>query len=171
MYGGKIAKNITGDTYIKLINYIHKTCDVVRISVKYPRKRRLKANKLCMQKIEQYKQFLEDNFSHLFLTDKERRTENYFCKLYYMQFNSELKRYLLSNLDLFNWEIIQDFAFFRNDYCFLDSITHEDLCWIYCETLEEFEVLKSMGVQFVGEFYEVDKKNLHINKKRYYLIS
>lgn len=88
-----------------------------------------------------------------------------------MQFNSELKRYLLSNLDLFNWEIIQDFTFFRNDYCFFDSDSSKDECWVCCDTLEAFEVLKSMGIQFVGEFYEVDKKNLHINKKHYYLIS
>lgn len=170
MYGGKIAENIADDTYIKLINYIHKTCDVVRISLIYPRRRNTSANKLYMEKIEKNKQFLEDNFSYLFLTDKERRTENYFCKLYYMRVNSEIKKYLLSNLDLFNWKIIQDLAFFRNGYCFLDSISHEKLCWIYCDTLEEFEILKKMGIQFVGKFYKVDKEEQLINKKHYYLM-
>ena len=61
-------------------------------------------------------------------------------------------------------------AFFRNGYCFLDSISHEKLCWIYCDTLEEFEILKKMGIQFVGKFYKVDKEEQLINKKHYYLM-
>ncbi len=56
----------------------------------------------------------------------------------------------------------EDIAFFRNGYCWLYSVAHEEICDIYCENEEEYEYLKLIGIEFVDdEFVPTPKAELY----------
>lgn len=162
MYRGFVTQNIEGEVYKKLIDYILKTCDTMKVTFPQAQKRDLVFWKEVMQKKEE----LEKNFSHLFRTSRKRESENFYHKYYYVYLDITLRKYLLSNGDLFSWKIPEDLTFFRDNYCFLRCSSHNAICCILCDSLEEFEVLKKLGIQFSGNFCEVDKEEYQINKMR-----
>ena len=62
--------------------------------------------------------------------------------------------YLFSNDNLYNWlnpNYPEDISFFKDGYCWLNSITHEELCFIECESVEEYRFLKSIGIKFADK--------------------
>ena len=80
--------------------------------------------------------------------------------IYYLKMNQELKKELLSKESLFEWkypEMIEDISFFKNDQCWLFNVTHEEILDIMCDSKEEYDYLKSIGIEFVDE-YDDEKK-------------
>lgn len=77
--------------------------------------------------------------------------DNLFEILFYKT-NKEVEEYLLTNKNLYTWlnpKYPEDVSFFKNGYCWLYSVAHEELCDIYCENEEEYNYLKSIGIEFV----------------------
>lgn len=160
MYWDSIISDIEGATYERLLDYIFETCDVLKVEfLKYRGKNEEKQKEIMSSMIE-----FERRFSNFFYNNITRKTENSIWKLYYVTLNDSVKEYLLSNKNLFSWVYPSDFTFFRNDYCFFDSDYSEKECWICCDTLEEFDTLKKIGITFENSIEMVDKESKHINK-------
>ena len=84
---------------------------------------------------------------------------------HFYRFSAEIKNYLLTNKNLYAWlnpGYPEDISFFKDGYCWLYSVAHEDLCDIYCENEKEYEYLKSIGIQFWDdEFVPIIKDNYY----------
>lgn len=80
----------------------------------------------------------------------------YHSDTYTFKLNEEIKSEILSKKSLYDWgypDSLEDICFFKDGYCFLETITHENLCFIYCDDKEEYEYLKSIGIKiFEKEF-------------------
>lgn len=85
--------------------------------------------------------------------------------IYYLKLNNEIKNELILKNSIFNWcypSSIEDICFFKNGYCWLYSVTHEKICDIYCENKEEYEYLKSIGIEFLNDdFVPTPKDKLY----------
>ena len=162
MYRGMVTKNIEGEVYKKLIDYILKECDTIKVTFPRVQKKQLSFWEEVTQKREEF----EKNFSRFFRTSRKRKNDNFYWEYYYVSLDFTMRKYLLSNGDLFSWRIPEDLTFFRDNYCFLSCSSHDEICCILCDTLEEFEKLKKMGIQFSGNFRKVDKEEYQINKMR-----
>lgn len=70
----------------------------------------------------------------------------------FFNLSEDVKKYLLSNTCLYCWlnpKYPEDISFFKDGYCWLRSVSHEEICDIYCENEEEYEYLKSIGLRFL----------------------
>ena len=79
---------------------------------------------------------------------------------YYLKINTETKKEVLSKKSLYDWcfpNSIEDICFFKDGYCFLETVAHEELCFIYCENKEEYEYLKSIGIKFFDKEFKPTK--------------
>ena len=84
----------------------------------------------------------------------------YLNDTYSFRLNDELRREILSKKSLYDWRFpnsLEDICFFKDGYCFLETITHENLCFIYCDNKEEYEYLKSIGVKFFDKEFKPTK--------------
>lgn len=76
---------------------------------------------------------------------------------------------LLKNMRLFSEEnmyndsiiggCLEDLCLYKNEHCWLDSVSHEDICDIYCDSEQEYEYLKSIGIEFYEDHYIPLKKD------------
>ncbi len=70
---------------------------------------------------------------------------------------------LLKNMKLFTDEntyndsiiggYLEDLCLYKNEHCWLNSVSHENLCDIYCDSEQEYEYLKSIGIEFYEDHY------------------
>lgn len=90
--------------------------------------------------------------------------EDMFKVLFYRT-TQQLENYILSKQCLYDWlnpMYPEDISLFKNGYCWLYSVAHEEICDIYCENEEEYEYLKSIGIEFVDdEFVPTPKEELY----------
>lgn len=88
--------------------------------------------------------------------------------IYYFKLIDDMKQEIIEKKSIFDWcypYSMEDISFFSNGYCWLYSIAHENLCEIYCESEEEYEYLKSVGIEFVDECYiPISKDDLYYEK-------
>ncbi len=93
---------------------------------------------------------------------------NNLFKVYFYKSSDALKKYLLSNCDLYNWlnpKYPEDIAFFKNGICWLYSVSHEGICDIYLESEEEYNYLKNIGLEFLEENYrEIFKEEIYLEE-------
>ena len=78
-----------------------------------------------------------------------------------MKLGEPVKEYLLSNCDLFSWlnqEYPEDISFFKDGYCWINSVTHEEFCEICCENETEYNYLISLGLEDARKQYIQDTK-------------
>lgn len=84
---------------------------------------------------------------------------------YFLKLIEDLKTEILNKNSIYDWHYpisIEDISFFKDGYCLLNSITHENLCFIYCESEEEYEYLKSIGIKFAeNQFIPTPKEKLY----------
>lgn len=74
--------------------------------------------------------------------------------IYFMKFNNEIKKELLSKNSIFDWSkplSIEDVGFYKEDKYWLSSISHEEQCYIYYTNEKEHNYLKSIGIKFKNE--------------------
>ena len=82
--------------------------------------------------------------------------------IYYFKLNDDIKKELILKKSIYKWQYpysMEDISFYLDDYCYLHSIAHEDICEIYYDSEEEFKYLKSMGIEFNNENYIPILKN------------
>ena len=84
----------------------------------------------------------------------------YLNDIYYLILNDELKSEILSKKSLYDWHYpnsLEDICFFKDGYCFLETVAHEGLCFIYCDNEAEYEYLKSIGIKFFDKEFKPTK--------------
>lgn len=84
----------------------------------------------------------------------DKTVSNYITE-YYFYINNELKD-KISQKKLWDFVYpysIEDICFLKNNQYWLESVAHEKLCFIYCETEEEYNYFKSIGVKFYEKEY------------------
>ncbi len=76
--------------------------------------------------------------------------------IYYIKMTKEIQEEMLKKQSLFDWIFptsLEDLCFFKDGYCWLYSVAHEEILDIYCENEEEYNYLKSIGVEFVEDHF------------------
>lgn len=79
---------------------------------------------------------------------------------YYFELNDESKSILFSKKNIYDWISplsLEDLCLYKDDFMWLYSVAHEDICDIVCESEEEYEFLKSIGVEFWQDKYVPEK--------------
>lgn len=89
--------------------------------------------------------------------------------IYYLKLDSSLRKDILERESLYGgWcfpNSVEDISFFKNKCCWLYSVSHENLCEIYCDNEEEYNYLKSIGVEFFEDkFVPARKETLYYGK-------
>ena len=75
-------------------------------------------------------------------------------KNYIMQMSQELAEILDFAGSLFAWKfpfLPEDLCFFYNGKCWLQSIAHEEICWIYDDSNDVQALLKRMKIKYTKE--------------------
>lgn len=70
---------------------------------------------------------------------------------YYFKLNDESKSILFSKKNIYDWVSplsLEDLCIYKDDSMWLYSVAHENICDIVCENNDEYEYLKSIGVEF-----------------------
>lgn len=149
-----VKKNIKDETYQKLINYAYSKCDTVRFITRndgLDEKQKYKLKSLENNLLRK----LKKDFICVSEDPEWLKYNDYPSNLYYLyhfyHFSDEMKNYLLTNKNLYAWlnpNYPEDISFFKDGYCLLYSVAHENLCNIYCENEKEYKYLKLIGVNF-----------------------
>ena len=117
--------------------------------------------------------FVEDlviDYSDNFPIDFQKDTTTYVTKkiphseVYVLKFNDEIKEDLLSKNSIYDYyfpKSLEDISFLKDNSYWLYSVTHEEICDIYCEDEQEFKYLKSLGIEFEDDKFE---KTAHFEK-------
>ncbi len=90
----------------------------------------------------------------------------YHSDTYTIKLTDSIKSELVNKKSLYDWHYpnsLEDICFFKDGYCFLETISHESLCFIYCDNNEEYEYLKSIGIKF----FEKEFKPTKMDKWKY----
>lgn len=159
-----INENIENETYEKLIEYAYKKCDVVMFAI-------YKYNKYYYEELNKRDEIIK-KFDKYIVDIKDKNDWGLIyrdgMKLIFYRFEQPLKDYLNENKSLYRWdhpEFPSDINFFINGRCWLTSITHEEMCDIFVENKEEYEYLKSIGIEFLEEEYrEIEEYEIFIEK-------
>lgn len=80
----------------------------------------------------------------------------------------EENKELLNKKSIYDWcflTSLEDLCFYKNGYCWLYSVGHEEICDIFCENEEEYEYLKSIGIKFVDDKFVPTPKEQLIYEK------
>lgn len=99
------------------------------------------------------------------ITRKEKKEAEKLNEILFFRPSKEIKEYLLSNKNIYTWlnpKYPEDVAFFKDGYCWFYSVTHEEFCFIYCDTKEEYEYIRSMGIK------PMDEENIFFNNCELY---
>lgn len=171
---------IKNDVYVKLIEYAFKKNDAVMFvarqdgfNTKQVENLKLTVNKvksLFQKQALKYRnggQWVFTSVGNKRCGDDEDDPIGYddLFEVMFFKTDNELKNYMLSNRDLYKWlnpNYLEDVSFFKNGYCWLYSVAHEDLCVIFCESEEEYNYLRSIGIVFwEEEFTPISKEEVY----------
>lgn len=94
----------------------------------------------------------------------EKKAQNiHISTVYCLQLVPEIKEEVLSKKHLYtSWlfpNSVENICFFKNGCCWLYSVAHEKLCDIFCKNEEEYEYLKSIGIEFFEENFSPTPKD------------
>lgn len=107
-------------------------------------------------------EFIKDYSKSIFKKTKEIRNfgfsfeKNTLHRIIYNFKIDNRSNELLKNKYLCNWKYpdeLEDLCIYKNNRLWLDSVNHEDMYNIYCENEEEFNYLKSIGIEFYKDNY------------------
>lgn len=168
-----LKKFLEKDTYEKLIKYYCNKCDIVMFVTRKDGFSNAKLQELSNAEKEFEEKLLNSLikcihrptwiFHESLCEDIE--TINKTFNIYFYETTEEVKKYLLSNQDLYSWlnpKYPEDISFFKDGWCYFSTITHEEMCDIYPEDEEEYIYLKNIGVKFLEkEFVPLDKSQMY----------
>jgi len=168
---------IEGEIYEKLIDYALKECDAIMFVARKDGLNIQQLNTLnktlnnIQSKLKSallkkrngsYWVFTKVGYSQLQIsTQKDESNFNDLFEIYFYKTTSKIKQYLLTQRNLYRWlnpDYPEDLAFFKNGYCWLYSVAHEEICEIYVQNEKEYEYLKSIGISFAEDHYIPTKK-------------
>lgn len=76
---------------------------------------------------------------------------------YYLKLTPEIRNDILNKKSLYeDWRYplsVEDIAFFENGYCWLNTVSHESMCWVYFNNETEYKDLLSMGIEFYKDHF------------------
>lgn len=91
---------------------------------------------------------------------------------YFFKLSDSMKREILNNNSIYSWCFpfyIEDIEFYRDGYCWLLSVAHENIFEIFCETRKEFKYLKKIGVEFESKkFIPISKDDVLFKNYKFY---
>ena len=84
---------------------------------------------------------------------KDIKLNNNYSSLYFVRLDNALKEEIL-NIGLYDWcfpLLLENLSFYKNGFCWLSSVAHEEICEIYFQEGDklEYEYLKSIGIEFI----------------------
>lgn len=84
---------------------------------------------------------------------KDIKIINHYSNIYFLKLDNTLEEEIL-NIELYDWcfpLLLENLSFYKNGFCWLSSVAHEEICEIYFQEddKEEYEYLKSIGVEFI----------------------
>lgn len=137
-------------------------------------KRAFTSNKIKIFYYNQIKtKWLQDNKDSMIYNQKKYYYTDddgidYYSDIYYFHLTSKFRQEIISKKSIYNWQypnsLLEDICFFKsNGDCWLKSVAHENLCWINCESKEEYEYLKSIGIKF----HDKEFKPIKMDKWKY----
>lgn len=71
--------------------------------------------------------------------------------------------------NLFSWRkpfLPEDLMFIKDNFIKFSMTSHEEYSYIYCESEQEFEKIKEMGVEFYREYNNEEEKKIKQNSKK-----
>lgn len=176
-----IVKTIIKDNvYEKLINYAFKKCDAImfvsrkdgfafaeleeldntieKVKIKF-------SNSIFKTRTGGYWVFTKVGNQRCGLEESDPPGYDKLFEVFFLKTNQPVEEYILTNKNLYQWlnpKYPEDISFFRNGYCWLYSVAHEEMCEIYCDSEEEYEYLKSIGIEFENDkFIPISKEELY----------
>ena len=110
---------------------------------------------------EEFSEYIEDKMKYLLNDLEPYILEDYFSNLYFGSERSYMMRIIVLELNdeteflvpdgsIYDYgypEDFEDLCLFSKGKCFLKSVTHEDLCWLYPTYDFEVEYLKKLGAK------------------------
>ena len=172
----EVISDIKGKVYEDLVRYASKRCDAVMfVFCKVP----FRGEKLM--ELEETKSKVKKKLEKSFLKDREGNEWVYTGRYYpwvgnkkmgsnilFYKFDEDLVDFLLKNDNLYNWlnpDFPEDIAFFKDGYCWLYSVAHEEMCVIYCSDKKEYVEMKNMGIKFYEKDFElIPKEKIYFEK-------
>ncbi len=80
---------------------------------------------------------------------------------YFLKVTPEITRILLKEEGLKSWRtpyLPQDFIFIKDNAIKMLTISHEEMCDIYCDDEQEYTKLKNMGIKFYKEYNPIEEQ-------------
>lgn len=179
----RVKKFLYKDTYQKLIKYAVLNCDIIMFVANYKG-----FDNAEIKELDKNMNIIEEQFKSYFIkyinrpqwifsekiidiyAENKLSQEEYdkLFKIYFYKLNDKWTEFLLSNQDLYSWlnpKYPEDIAFFKGNVCWLSVISHEELCEIFIREQKEYDYLKSIGIEFYEESFQVaDAKELYYEK-------
>lgn len=92
---------------------------------------------------------------------KEKENNQYVFDICFYKVCPEIEKFLLESVDslyAFNPPYLpEDIAFYKDGYCWFYTVTHEERCDMYIESIEECNYIENMGIKI--EKYEITEKD------------
>lgn len=165
-----INYDISGKEYQTLMQYICNNSNIVSFSTE---NKIFFSNEsmyeIYINKIEQFiknvekciirKRVNDSRFISTKIISEEK--ENYLNMRYFLKITPEITKILLKEEGLKSWRtpyLPQDFIFINDNAIKMITISHEEMCDIYCDNEQEYKILKNMGIKFYDEYNPVEEQ-------------
>lgn len=197
----RIKKNISNENYEDLIDYLCEICDSFSFTIsiyhyieddfdkkddymKYKKNVKnlmFRLEKDLIKKTHTPINFLQLNLNNNFIDEYYEEiysNEEFLFDICFFKVSENSKKILKEAISLFSWidpNLPEDLMFIKNDYIKMSVESKEKFAYLYCESENEYNYLKELGVIF-DKIYdrnteEISKNNLKkllekINKNR-----
>lgn len=164
-----IKNDIKDKKYYSLILYALLRCDVFTFAVpdlhsKMTSDTRsdefLEYKKHISWQLDDFKPFLLKEYAD---TEYFGSLRDYYSEIYVMSLNDDVLGQVMAMEGLYSWkypDMPEDLCLFSKGKCWLKSIAHEKICWIYTDSEVEKDILKKViGLKFT-EMDELDVPTL-----------
>ena len=139
--------------------FLYNRCDIATFNIPYfswevnsPKPEKFKA---------EFQEYLDDNIKDLLDDLQPFIRQDYFSNHYFGSERSYMMRIIVVELteessfvlpqeSIYELEYpntFEDLCLFSKGKCFLKSVAHEDLCWLYPTFISEVEYMKSLGMK------------------------
>ena len=95
------------------------------------------------------------------ITKREKEDNQYLFDICFYKICPEVENFLLESVNsLYDFNppyLPEDIAFYKDNYCWFYTVTHEKRCEMDIENIEECNYIENMGIKI--EKYEIDEKD------------
>lgn len=154
----RITGKIKDFRYNKLILYSLLRCDQFTFEISDYHSEEFSSER--SKEFFEYKERIEYFFKYFkpYIEKKYIDKEHGYSEVYVMSLNIDSIAPLLATYGLYSWkypDMPEDLRFFSKGECWLKSVAHENLCWIYTDCDVEKEIIRKV----IGlKYYEVAKE-------------